>query len=63
MKCTHCKKKLTLVQTLTAKCKCTKHACPKCKPIHVCEFNYKQEQKDFLTKKLERVVQSKITKI
>jgi hypothetical protein len=61
-KCKHCSKK---IKGMDYECRCGKKFCINClsPETHNCQFNYKQNGKNMLEKKLERVVNAKITVI
>ena len=62
MKCSICKKKLTIVQQQII-CKCKIPMCPKCKNSHKCVHNYRQDQRELLEKTLEKIKDNKIKRI
>ena len=65
VKCTDCKKKLTLVQETTNLCRCDKYYCDSHKDavVHKCSFDYHNFNSSNLHNTLVTVVASKIDKI
>ena len=61
-KCYYCKKKLKLIKY---ECKCNQNFCSNCRlpETHKCTFDFLKEGKEKLTVKLEKVVNTKVTKI
>lgn len=60
-KCFMCNKKITLVEMITAKCKCGNYYCPsdKMPENHNCTFDYIKENQDRLEKKLIKLTSDK----
>ena len=59
MKCTTCNKKCLF----SIDCRCDKRVCLRCKDNHSCDFDYKKQGKEQLTKKIFKVESEKIRKI
>ena len=61
--CIVCDKKLRLSQQI--KCKCGEYTCSKhmLSTLHECTFDYKQKQREKLSKELKHVEPNKIIKI
>lgn len=59
-KCKHCSKR---IKGMEYECRCGKKFCINClsPETHNCQFNYKQNGKNILEKKLERVVNAKVS--
>ena len=59
-KCKHCSKK---IKGMEYECRCGKKFCINClsPETHNCQFNYKQNGKNILEKKLEKVVNAKVS--
>lgn len=62
-KCTYCKKKLSLTESLTNKCRCNKKFCSKCIYNHNCDFDYKRLNKDIMEKKYNKIEFQKLEKV
>jgi hypothetical protein len=61
-KCKHCNKK---IKGMDYECRCGKKFCIAClsPETHNCQFDYKENGRNLLGKKLERVVNAKVTVI
>jgi len=56
-KCSICNKRISIIEELTAKCKCNKFFCVihKYPDTHNCSFDYIKENQDILQKKLVKL--------
>jgi hypothetical protein len=60
-RCNNCKKKIGI---MNFSCRCDyKNLCSKCLSNHNCNFDYKKDWKESLTKRLPVVIADKIEKI
>lgn len=60
-KCSACNKKISLVETITSKCRCEKIFCNVHRIDHICSFDYKDHYKNNNT--LIKVIGEKIDAI
>lgn len=58
-----CRRKVTIIMKLTNLCRCKKYYCHIHISDHECIFDYKQHQRDNLSKVMIKVVREKIDKI
>lgn len=65
MRCSYegCKKKITLVEQQTNMCRCGMVFCGKHRSDHNCSFNYREEQRKELQKKMTKITPQKVPDI
>jgi hypothetical protein len=62
-KCKTCKKLLSLVESIKGLCRCNNIYCSEHIYIHICNFDYKEMERQKLIKSNPQIISEKIKKI